>query len=229
MDWVVNPNIVVCKDCSAECCKHIAAPLEEPKTWEECEAIKWYIAHENVCVYKDVEGDWLVEFISKCGQLDGHRCKAWGTKDYPQICGEYKMETCVMNEEGEYWEILFKTAADVDQYMQEKGISKPEHPKPNPYPTCVCVPLDPPENLEDWDTFRWYIAHHDVRVYETKGNWYLHLNTLCRRRDGHIICPIRNNHIPKEGRVFATWEDIARECDRLGLVQKPTLTLTETL
>jgi hypothetical protein len=225
--WSIDPAVKVnCKDCSAECCKHIAVPIDEPKTWEEFEAIKWYISHENVCVYKDVEGDWLVECITKCGQLNGHRCMAWGTDRYPSICTDYDMKTCVMNEEGEYWEIMFKTAEDVDRYLTKLGVTKPSLPGSLPYPVCMCVPLDPPEEWKDYDDLRWYIAHRDVSVLCKDGKWFLHFNTLCRHKEGKSLCPLNNNHIPHDGQLFSTWEDIEEHCRLIGLLPEKKITLT---
>jgi hypothetical protein len=226
--WIADPAIVVnCKDCNAECCKHIAVPIDEPETVEDFERIKWYLSHDNVTVYKDVENDWLVEFISRCSQLNGHRCMAWGTDRYPRICGEYEMKTCVMNEEGEYWEILFKTPEDVDAYVAKHKITARSGEPVHPYPVCVCIPIDTPEEWGDYDDMKWYIAHHDVRVLEQAGKWYVHLNTCCKRvgggANGKMLCDLRNNHIPHDGELFETWDDIEAHCRELGLLpERPT-------
>jgi hypothetical protein len=218
--WNLDSGVKVnCRDCSAECCKHIAIPIDEPETWEDLERIKWYISHENVSVYKDVEGDWLVEFLSKCGQLNGNRCMAWGTDKYPRICSEYEMKTCVMNEEGEYWDILFKTAADVDAFAAERGI-KPAGA--SAYPLCVLVPIDAPEEWDDYDDMRWYIAHRDVSILKQGSQWYVHLNTLCKLKDGKHLCPAQHSRIPTaaDGAVFATWEEIEEYCIKIGVTPK---------
>jgi hypothetical protein len=213
--WVIDKKLKVnCRDCTAECCKHIAIPLDEPKTGQDLARIKWYLAHDNVSVYKDNEGDWLVEFLTKCGQLNGNRCMAWGTPRYPKICGEYAMDNCVMNEEGEYWEILFKSAADVDAYGIAHGIPI-DTPLAVPFPACICIPLDPPEEWDDYDDMRWYIAHHDVRVIRQGTEWFAHLNTMCSMKH---TCPYGNSHIPAADLVLSTWEDVEAHCREIGML-----------
>jgi uncharacterized protein len=201
--WQENTKLkVVCRDCTAECCKHIGVPIDPPKSWSDFQAIKHYIAHEGVNCYLDVEGDWVVEFITKCGQLNGNQCSAWGTTAYPRICKEYDMETCVMNEEGEWWEILFKTPEDVDRYCESQGLNgEPQ----SSAPPCVSVPIDTPEDLGDFDDLRWYVAHRDVIVYRQGTQWYVHFNSMCKP-----ICSFKASHIPTEYElILRNWEDIA--------------------
>lgn len=206
--WHVDPDVkVLCRDCTAECCKHIGIPIDAPETWEDFQRIKHYVAHEGVSCYLDVEGDWIVEFITKCGQLNGNKCMAWGTKEYPSICTEYEMKTCVMNEEGEWWEIIFKTPADVDAHCAKKGLQGKEFTPPLP---CVSVPIDEPEDLKDFDDIRWYIAHRDVSVYRKDEQWYTHLHTMCK-----TSCTARSSRLlePDDGAVILrTWKEIADYC-----------------
>jgi uncharacterized protein len=209
--WQENSQLkVVCKDCTAECCKHIGVPIDPPATWQDFQAIKHYIAHEGVSCYLDVEGDWVVEFLTKCSQLNGNRCVAWGTPNYPRICKEYDMETCVMNEEGEWWEILFKTPEDVDRYCESHNLQGPTHKEHLP---CVSVPIDTPEDLSDFDDLRWYIAHRDVLVYKKGAQWYVHFNSMCKNN-----CTTKNSHIPVEyDLAFSTWDEIMAYCQQQGL------------
>jgi hypothetical protein len=209
--WTVDSNVkVLCRDCTAECCKHIGIPIDPPETWEDYQRIKAYICHENVSCYLDVEGDWVVEFVSKCGQLNGNRCMAWGTKDYPSICGDYEMATCVMNEEGEWWEILFKTPADVDAHCQKLGLQGPPFEPKEP---CVSVPIDTPEDWKDFDDIRWYLAHRDVMVYKHEGAWYVHLNSMCK-----ATCPYKNSHLPTQYEVaLRSWQDVYSYCSKHGI------------
>ena len=207
--WTVDPEVkVLCRDCTAECCKHIAVPIDPPATWEDYQKIKQYVCHDGVSCYLDVEGDWVVEFITKCGQLNGNRCMAWNTPKYPSICGEYEMRTCVMNEEGEYWEILFKTPEDVDAHCAKLGLSGPPAILDTP---CVSVPLDTPEDLKDFDDMRWYIAHRDVCVYVKNGKWFVHFNSMCKKS-----CPAQSSHIPKIDEcelLLSSWDDVYAYCE----------------
>jgi hypothetical protein len=221
--WTVDPEVkVLCRDCTAECCKHIGIPIDPPETWEDFQRIKHYIVHEGVSCYLDVEGDWVVEFLSKCGQLNGNRCMAWNTKDYPSICSEYEMKTCVMNEEGEWWEILFRKPEDVDAHCAKLGLTG--EPLTDIQP-CVSIPIDTPEDWKDFDDIRWYLAHRDVSTYKKDGQWHVHLNTLCKR-----TCEQRNAHIITDAEaetILRSWDDVYAYCD-LHKIEPPKQSLTLT-
>lgn len=229
LQWSINAQLKMnCKDCTAECCKHIAVPIDPPETWEDYQRIKSYIVHEGVSCYLDVEDDWVVEFLTKCGQLNGNKCMAWGTKEYPSICGEYEMDTCVMNEEGEYWKILFKKPEDVDAHCKQLGLSGPELQTEL---ACVSIPIDTPEDLKDFDDIRWYIAHRDVMVYKKSSRWYVHFNSMCK-----LNCKQKNSHIPTDYEIaLKTWADVYAYCEqhKIPLPEQPVgklaLRLTEHL
>ncbi|HIH24639.1 TPA: hypothetical protein HA251_06420 [Candidatus Woesearchaeota archaeon] len=201
--WVHDAAVKVnCKDCTAVCCKHIAVPFEEPVTPEDFAAVRLWLSHENVIVYKDNEDDWVVEFQTKCGNLVGNRCSVYGGKEYPRVCGEYEMNTCVMNEEGDWWQILFKTIEDVDAYCREKDIAI------IPYAgvaDCITIGLDTPTSPADLDDFWWYVAHRDVTVYRKGDEWFLHCNTACLPS-----CSVKRVVLPSGADVvFRSWSDIA--------------------
>jgi hypothetical protein len=205
--WTIDPGVkVLCRDCTAECCKHIGIPIDEPKTWEDWQRIRHYVAHENVRVYLDSEDDWVVEFTTKCGQLNGNKCMAWNTPDYPSICTEYEMTTCVMNEEGDWWQIMFTIPGDVDAHMVKLGLTGAPVVPLGP---CVSVPVDDLEDLKDFDDIRWYLAHRDVMAYRKGSRWLVHLNAMCKD------CDANNSHIPKESEydlALKNWDDVKRYC-----------------
>lgn len=108
-----------CKGCPGLCCRYVAVELDEPEDAEDWDEIKWMLHHKNLTVYKDNDGDWLVEFKTDCKNLDENgRCKIYDER--PELCREHDPETCVRNGEGEVHVILFKTPEDVDKYLEEQ-------------------------------------------------------------------------------------------------------------
>ena len=84
----------MCKGCNAQCCRYVAVELDDPDTEEEWDEIKWMLHHENLTVYKDNDGDWLVEFKTDCKNLDEQgNCKGYTTR--PNLCREHSVESCV--------------------------------------------------------------------------------------------------------------------------------------
>jgi|GEM_PF-689004 len=216
--WTIDPEITVnCKDCNANCCKHIAVPIEEPSSPEDYAAIRHYLAHDEISVYKDSDGDWLVEFRTKCDQLSGNRCQAYKTSHYPSICKEYEMDDCVMNAEEPYFEVLFEKQEDVDAHCRKHGIEIIPHATEK---ECVTLGLPPPDCLRDFDDFGWYVAHRDVMVYERAGEWYIHFNTTCKPGK----CALNKCHLPPHyDHKLETFQEIKDYCKAHGWTKEEGL------
>ena len=116
---MVKPKCTGC----ASCCNDVSVELDKPTNFDDFETIKWMIAHENVTVFKDNENEWLVEFKTKCKELDKkNRCNVYETRS--TICRNHQPDECITNAEGEYFKIMFRTDADVDKYMKKIGFYK---------------------------------------------------------------------------------------------------------
>ncbi len=44
----------------------------------------------------------------------------------------------------------------------------------------VALPIETPEDKEDYDDIRWYLAHKDITVFVEDGDWYVNFKTTCR-------------------------------------------------
>jgi Fe-S-cluster containining protein len=110
-------KIKTCKECNGKCCRYIVIEIATPKSKEDLEELKWYIAHENVEVFVDKEGGWNVEFITPCKYLGkDNRCKIY--KKRPDICREYSNKECEMN--FNYVDkFRFKDIEEINKYIKE--------------------------------------------------------------------------------------------------------------
>src|SRR3989338_10259903 len=55
----------------------------------------------------------------------------------------------------------------------------------------VCVEMDAPETIEDWDIIRWMVAHENVAVYiDDEDAWLVEFKTKCRKLDDKNRCTI---------------------------------------
>ncbi len=56
------------------------------------------------------------------------------------------------------------------------------------------LPIDTPEDKGDYDDIRWFLCHEDITVFVEDGDWYININSKCRRlsRNGHR-CEIYHN------------------------------------
>jgi hypothetical protein len=59
------PSAHPCSSCG-ECCTYIATQIDDPQSFRDYDQIHWYLTHENVQVYVDWEGDWYLEFLTRC-------------------------------------------------------------------------------------------------------------------------------------------------------------------
>jgi uncharacterized protein len=55
----------------------------------------------------------------------------------------------------------------------------------------VAIEIDAPEDLDDFENIRWYVAHKNVQVYvEEDGTWNVEFLTPCEHLDENNLCDI---------------------------------------
>ena len=49
------------------------------------------------------------------------------------------------------------------------------------------LPIETPEDKEDYDDIRWYLCHKDISVFVEEGDWYINIKNKCKNltRDYH--------------------------------------------
>ena len=109
----LQPGEVLCKYCTAKCCRYFALPIDEPEDWGEFDYMRWYLMHERATVF--VEDDcWYLLVHNKCKNLrDDNLCGIYETR--PQICRDYTTDNCEYEDDwvyDHYWE----THEQVEEY-----------------------------------------------------------------------------------------------------------------
>jgi len=70
------------------------------------------------------------------------------------------------------------------------------------------LPIDTPEDREDYDDIRWYLCHENVSVFVEEGDWYVNVDNKCRHlSDKNYRCDIYKTR-PKLCRGYIT-----KDCD----------------
>ena len=41
----------LCDQCAGKCCRYFSLPSDEPRSWDDYDAIRWYLAHGQTIVY----------------------------------------------------------------------------------------------------------------------------------------------------------------------------------
>jgi uncharacterized protein len=106
---------VLCKYCTAKCCRYFALPIELPTTFEDWEYVRWYVLHEGAAVFRENE-TWYLLVFATCQHLrSDNRCGIYETR--PQICREYTTENCEFDDDTCYDQYL-ETPEQVAEYME---------------------------------------------------------------------------------------------------------------
>ncbi len=102
-----------CFEC-AKCCTYVAIEIDRPTTMKEYDHVVWYLYHEGVSVFVDWEGDWYVNFESRCRNLTPQGlCGIYERR--PAICVDFDWRECenhLKDEPPDKW--LFR---GVDEFM----------------------------------------------------------------------------------------------------------------
>jgi Fe-S-cluster containining protein len=70
------------------------------------------------------------------------------------------------------------------------------------------LPIETPEDKEDYDDIRWYLCHKDITVFVEDGDWYINIKNRCRYlSEADYSCKIYNKR-PRICREYAT-----KDCD----------------
>ncbi len=70
------------------------------------------------------------------------------------------------------------------------------------------LPIETPDDWDDYDDIRWYLCHRDITVFVEDGDWYINVKNKCRHlRDKDHRCTIYEKR-PKICRKYHT-----KECD----------------
>jgi Fe-S-cluster containining protein len=77
--------------------------------------------------------------------------------------------------------------------------------------TYYTVMLDEPEDADDFDELRWFLAHEDCYIYVDEGEWHLNVISRCRFLGEDARCTIYD-HRPDVCREFGHEE----ECEFTG-------------
>ena len=89
-----------CSFCAgSKCCSYFTQEIETPKSKYDFEHLLWQISHENVNIYQDDDG-WYLMVLTKCQHLLQDGCCGIYEKR-PQICRDHDNDYCEYDEPAE--------------------------------------------------------------------------------------------------------------------------------
>lgn len=121
----LKPGDCLCDHCIGKCCRYFSLPIETPTTWDDYDAIRWYLAHGETVVYVDKEV-WHLLVLTRCQYLqDDYRCAIY--HDRPKICREYTTEDCEYDDAWSF-EKVFESPSQIWEYAE--AVLPPRRRKP---------------------------------------------------------------------------------------------------
>ncbi len=108
-----------CDKCTGLCCRYFALPIETPKTRDDYDDIRWYLAHEDISIFVE-DREWYLSVNRKCRHLSekNHKCLIYDRR--PRICRKYRHDNCDAVQ-GEYdYELHFTSDREMDEYIRIK-------------------------------------------------------------------------------------------------------------
>ncbi len=116
-----------CRKCSADCCKYIAKQLDTPRSKEEFEHIRWYLAHKRVKVFIE-KRKWYLEIFTDCKYLTpSNMCSIYETR--PLICREHDAKDCEFHVDSMEHDHYFQCLEEFDEYLTKRFSRKPTKKK----------------------------------------------------------------------------------------------------
>lgn len=99
--------------------------------------------------------------------------------------------------------------------MAKKNVKRNSKKDPCGGCTGLCcryfaLPIETPEDWDDYDDIRWYLSHEEVTVYVEKGDWYLNVKNKCRYLNGDHRC----HNYAMRPKICRTYHP--KDCDRIS-------------
>lgn len=104
-----------CRHCG-HCCRYVTVKLDSPRARTDYDEIRWFLLHENVCVFVDTDG-WFVEFHTVCRKLEEWRCGDYAGR--PQVCSDYAVDNCERYGEGDAHLHYFRSEQEYLNYLKK--------------------------------------------------------------------------------------------------------------
>ncbi len=126
----LKPDDCLCDHCTGKCCRYFSLPIDKPTTWDDFDAIRWYLTHGQTTIYVD-DDTWYLAVLADCKYLTADfRCGIY--HDRPKVCREYTTENCEYDSD---WKVdkLFESPEQLWEYAEavlpprRKPVQPPPH------------------------------------------------------------------------------------------------------
>jgi Fe-S-cluster containining protein len=111
----LKPGECLCDHCTGKCCRYFSLPIDNPKSWDDYDSIRWYLAHGRTLIYVD-KAQWYLLVMTRCQYLTADdRCAIYLNR--PKICREYTTANCEYDDDWSF-EKIFETPEQIWEYAE---------------------------------------------------------------------------------------------------------------
>jgi uncharacterized protein len=111
----LKPGQCLCDYCTGRCCRYFSLPIENPKSWNDYDSIRWYLAHGRTMIYVE-KGQWYLLVMTRCRYLTkDDRCRIYLNR--PRICREYTTDACEYDDNSTF-DKVFETPEQIWEYAE---------------------------------------------------------------------------------------------------------------
>lgn len=105
----------LCDHCAGKCCRYFTLPIDAPKSRDDYDSVRWYLAHGRTLVYVD-KATWYLVVMTRCNYLSADdRCGIYHER--PRICREYTTAECEYDDDW-IFEKVFETPEQLWEYAE---------------------------------------------------------------------------------------------------------------
>ena len=116
-----------CRKCESKCCRYFALQIDTPRSKDDFENVRWYVAHKGVKVYVK-NSKWYLDVANRCRYLDkNHMCKIYDKR--PLICREHSPKECERVSGDFGFSNIFHNLKELDKYLEKRFRKKCSNPK----------------------------------------------------------------------------------------------------
>ncbi len=104
---------------NSKCCTYITQAIDTPKKKYDFEHLLWQVSHENVRIYKDEDGWYLLVETPCLHLLPGGQCGIYDVR--PEICREHSNDYCEYDAPAEDgFELYFDSYKSLLKYCKKR-------------------------------------------------------------------------------------------------------------
>jgi Fe-S-cluster containining protein len=115
-------QLTICtQHCGARCCRYITVGIPAPKSVDDWDEVRWWLAHEEVMVTHDDDG-WMVHFRTRCQNLKAdNACAVY--PDHMLCCQAYDPTDCEYTGEVPF-DVQFLKQTDLADYLERRRLKR---------------------------------------------------------------------------------------------------------